>query len=728
MIVSLKELNKYMPEIKLDSSIEKSINDLGYEVESITKFSDVEGVKFGYVLDVYKNENSKNLNVVNIKTNSGNITIQTTASNIKKDSWIVAFVEGAKKGEIVFGKKEMASIVSNGMLASFSELGYDSSLLPFDPNGVILLDDSSINENMNPMDYLGLDDYIIDITTPANRAESNSYYVLAMELAAFYNTKFVWPDLSPKDNYRFRSNIKVLKDEARELTFFEAKIKNKKTSLQDILFLAKHGINAKGIYAIDLTNITLLVTGSPAHVYDKNKIGKSLTCSKFSGEIEILGGKKINVSDVLAIKDENKVLSLASVMGCESSAVDENTKEVVFEVGLFDPLLVRHSAREIKIDSASSIQAGRLLNAQISFNGISFLKYKSGIDGQVVSHIINLPKIRKGKSIIQSRKKLSIYANCNIKDLTKFDSVEQTLKKIGFSMDKNRVIAPTYRTDIQNYEDVIEEYFRFYGYSNFSATSPKLESFKISHKVDNKNILQSMGYNEIRTFSLVSSESNKLNPFNFEKTVKLMTFVSKEREEIRNSIVPSLLESADFNLKRKISNISFFEHGMINDNKFVYGLLSNEKTFEQMRQDVFNFLKVDNLEFVPFRDNEFIHPNVSAKIFHNSNFIGWIGKVHPTVNSSNLWVAEFMNIESVQKSKIEFSTYDSSPLKSIDLTFTINKNEPVRDTISKINAIAKLFNIQQIDSFDNGEKRNVTLRLTGTTEEISKINEVFNKK
>nr|WP_307924747.1 hypothetical protein [Mycoplasmopsis bovis] len=165
-------------------------------------------------------------------------------------------------------------------MLSFSELGYDSSLLPFDPNGVILLDDSSINENMNPMDYLGLDDYIIDITTPANRAESNSYYVLAMELAAFYNTKFVWPDLSPKDNYRFRSNIKVLKDEARELTFFEAKIKNKKTSLQDILFLAKHGINAKGIYAIDLTNITLLVTGSPAHVYDKNKIGKIVNLLK----------------------------------------------------------------------------------------------------------------------------------------------------------------------------------------------------------------------------------------------------------------------------------------------------------------------------------------------------------------------------------------------------------------------------------------------------------------
>ncbi|NES52540.1 phenylalanine--tRNA ligase subunit beta, partial [Escherichia coli] len=170
----------------------------------------------------------------------------------------------------------------------------------------------------------------------------------------------------------------------------------------------------------------------------------------FSGELEILGGKKVSVSDVLAIKDETGVISLASVMGCENSAVDENTKEVVFEVGLFDPLLVRHGAREIKMDTASSIQAGRALNSQIVFNGISFLKYKSALDGQSVSQIVNIPKVKKGKSVIQSRKKLSIYANCNIKDLSIFDDVETTLKKIGFSMDKNRVIAPTYRSDIQH--------------------------------------------------------------------------------------------------------------------------------------------------------------------------------------------------------------------------------------------------------------------------------------
>ncbi|EIN14895.1 Phenylalanyl-tRNA synthetase beta chain [Mycoplasmopsis agalactiae 14628] len=726
MIISLREINKYMPDVNLDISIEKSINNLGYEVESIKKFSDVKGIKFGYVLDVFKNENSKNLNVVSIKTNTGIITIQTTATNVKKNHWIVAFVEGASKGDIVFGKKEMAGVVSNGMLASYSELGYDSSLLPFDPNGVILLDDSSINEDSDPIKYFDLDDYIIDITTPANRAETNSYYVLAMELAAYYKTKFVWPNLLPKDNYRFRSNIKVSKNEASELTFFEARLKNNKTCLKDTLFLTKHGISAKGLYAVDLTNIALLVTGAPCHVYDKNKIGKSLSCAKFSGELEILGGKKVNVSDVLAIKDETGVISLASVMGCENSAVDENTKEVVFEVGLFDPLLVRHGAREIKMDTASSIQAGRALNSQIVFNGISFLKYKSATDGQSVSQIVNIPKVKKGKSVIQSRKKLSIYANCNIKDLSIFDEVEKTLKKIGFSMDKNRVIAPTYRNDIQHYEDVIEEYFRFYGYGNFKPEAPKLASYKVAHTVDNKNILQSLGYNETRTFSLISSEMNKLNPFNFESTIKLMTFVSKEREEVRNSIIPSLLESAEFNLKRKINNISFFEHGMINENKFVYGLLSNEKSFDEMKQDIYNFLKVDNLEFIPFKDNELIHPNVSAKIIHNGCFIGWIGKVHPSYNASNFSVAEFMNVNS--KPKVEFNVYDPSPLKSIDLTFTIGQNEAIASKISEINAISNSFSIMQIDSFTNADKRNVTLRITGSFEEINKINEIFNKK
>lgn len=244
----------------------------------------------------------------------------------------------------------MVGVVFNGMFVSYLELGYDSLLFLFDFNGVILLDDLLVNEDLDLIKYFNLDDYIIDIIILVNRVEINLYYVFVMELVVYYKIKFVWLNLLLKDNYCFRSNIKVFKNEVIELIFFEVRFKNNKMSLKDILFLVKYGINVKGFYVIDLINIVFLVVGVLCYVYDKNKIGKLLLCFKFSGEFEILGGKKVSVFDVFVIKDEIGVIFLVLVMGCENLVVDENIKEVVFEVGLFDLLLVRYGVREIKMD------------------------------------------------------------------------------------------------------------------------------------------------------------------------------------------------------------------------------------------------------------------------------------------------------------------------------------------------------------------------------------------
>ncbi|MGV2393796.1 UNVERIFIED_CONTAM: hypothetical protein O8I53_13105 [Campylobacter lari] len=191
MIISLKELNKFMPKIKLTKEIEKDINNLGYEVESINRFSDVEGIKFVKIIDVKKNENSKNLNVVTLETNEGIKTIQTVAKNAKKGYFTVAFVVGAKKGNITFNSKVMAGVESQGMLSGYSELGFNPDLLPYDPDDLIMLNNKDITLDTDPIQYFELDDYIIDITTPANRPDANSYYVLARELAAYYKTEFV---------------------------------------------------------------------------------------------------------------------------------------------------------------------------------------------------------------------------------------------------------------------------------------------------------------------------------------------------------------------------------------------------------------------------------------------------------------------------------------------------------------------------------------------------------
>lgn len=185
MIVTLKELNKFMPNKVLDLSIEKDINNLGYEVESITPLSDVQGVRFAKVVDVYPNPNSKNLTIVELELFSKErIVIQTNAKNAKVGAYTTAFVVGSSKGDITFSSKKMAGFESQGMLCNFNELGFDISKLPFNPDEVMMLDDE-LPLDADPVEYFGLDDYIIDITTPANRSDANSYYVLAQELVSF---------------------------------------------------------------------------------------------------------------------------------------------------------------------------------------------------------------------------------------------------------------------------------------------------------------------------------------------------------------------------------------------------------------------------------------------------------------------------------------------------------------------------------------------------------------
>lgn len=725
MIISLKELNKFIPNIKLDTSVEKAINDLGYEVEEMHPFSDVKSVQFGKIIDVVKNPNSKNLLIVTLETKKGKVVIQTTAQNPQKGYMTIFFPIGAKKGDITFGAKEMAGVVSNGMMAGYNELGYDASKLPYDSDGIILLNPKEFNINDDPMEVFNLDDYIIDVTTPANRGDSNSYYVLAREIAAYYHSPFKWFDLSKTYKTNFKSKIRVNKKEARALSFIETQSLNNHADVMDVLFLAKHGVEAKDNWAINLTNLTLILTGAPAHVYDRNKIQNQISCIDYSGKATILGNKEVEVKNVLAIADNSGIISLASVMGLMNSSVDDKSQNFVFEIGSFDPKKVRHAAKEIKIESASSIQGGKNVNNEMVRNAMKYLEYRIHKDKQLASQIVNLPVSHKGVSVLQNRRKLATYANCELKDLKKFKDVEETLKTIGFKIDKNRLIAPNYRNDIEKYEDIIEEYFRFYGYDNFKPIAPNLLPFKVDKRNISKNLLAAMGYKEIRTFTLVAHDKNDLNPFDFKNTIKLATFVSKEREVIRNSIIPSMLEAIEYNLKRKISNLSFFEYGMINNNEYVYGLVSNVKNFNEIKQDIINFLKLDNLEFIPFKDNQNIHPNVSAKIMYQNKMIGWIGKTHPSFNDLPVYVAEFKNVN--ENKTIEFESYDANPLKTIDLTFEINKQDYIGKQVKAIKEIANVYEIIQVDEYHHDDKRNVTLRISADSANIEKINNKFNK-
>ncbi|QNM93872.1 phenylalanine--tRNA ligase subunit beta [Mycoplasma sp. Pen4] len=718
MYLSLNHLNTYFKNRKVSAEeVSNALNALGLEVEEIKQFSDVKGLLFAEVLKVCDNPKQPRLDIVEIKTKDGNKTIQTNNKVLKPGDITICFPVGASKGDMVFGAVELQGHISEGMFASWSEIGYDWTLLS-EKDQVLVLPNGFATINDDPMQKLGLDDTIIEISTTANRNDANSYYVIAQEIAAYYGDLGLAFHIKDTKS-TFNSDVKATNGIAKALTFTE--IKGKKAStLEDKMLLAKHGIDAKFDWAVNLTNLTLLNIGVPAHVYDRTKIANNLTTSTYTGKLTILGEKEVELNNVLVVNDDKEPISIACAMGLEKSKTTLETNDYLFEVGVFDHSQVRHSAKELKMISNSASQGSRVITPQLANLAMQYIRMNA--EGLEISQIINPVDYRSHKKIAFDASKLQKYTNSH--DITKFDEAKSQLSNLGYIFENDYVLVPNYRYDVNIFEDIIEELFRYYSYDKFEPQAVKSVPLITQNRDISKNLIQAQGYSEARTFTLVSREKAQLNPFNFANDINLMTFVSKERETIRNSIITSLSEVVEYNQKRKITNINIFEKGMINNNVLVYGFATTTKDFYALKQDILNFTKLD-LEFIPFKDNEFIHPNVSAKILYDGEMIGWIGKLHPGYDQTDAFYAEILvkNIEPV----ITFEAIDSEPLKTIDLTFELDKKDYIADKINKIKATAKVFDIQQIDDYHKETTHNVTLRVTATSDNIELIDKEFNK-
>lgn len=721
MLLSLNHLNRYLPKIKLDQSVTIALNKLGFEVEDFYPFSDAKGVVFAKVLDIYPNPNSDKLTVAKVQTKDGILTIQTTSKALQVGKMTICYVAGSSKGDQVFKNVKLRGVESQGMFASWSEIGYAWENLSL-VDDLVFFEDNFATLEEDPHVKLGLNDFIINLSTTANRNDANSYFVIAKELAAYYQTELSLPKNQIKAS--FESQVKVHNLKSQGLMFLEVK-GQKQTSLEERLLLAKHNIDAKHCWAINLTNLCLLETGAPAHVYNKDVLSNNLGDNLYSGKLEILGQKEVEVNNVLVIedKDQKRPISIACSMGLEATRVSADTENLLFEIGIFDPKLVRHSAKEIKLMSNSAAQGSRVISKEVALTGMQYLQNQA--NDLEYSNIINEVDQPNKKEIKWDQKTFDLYSG-NL-DMSEFEVAKKQLSHLGFKFTKDIVLVPNYRYDVDNFAGITEEIFRFYSYDNFKPAPYKNRPILTQPRDIFKNLAASKGYFETRTFTLVSQEKTNLNPFNFNESVKLVTFVSKEREVIRNSIVTSLLEVVGNNAKKKISDLNLFEKGMINSNIIVNGFASTTKDFKTFAQDILDLLNLD-VKLVPFVDNKDIHYNTSAKILYQGKMVGWIGKLHPSLDPSGTLFAEFIDNLNDKKS-IKFSPANQNPIKVLDLTFELQVNEHIASRIEEIKSKAQVFSVKQIDDFykQTTNTRFVTLRISGEDEQIEKLDKIYNK-
>ena len=707
MLFSHKELRR-LASLNKDITLEQiinAINSIGFEVEGTTKFADVAGVRFGLIKKITKNPNADTLNVCDIEFEDNNRIIQTNASNVFEGMMVLAFIPGSRSKEMIFAAKELRGIVSEGMLSSLDEFNIDKDLIRDYKDGI--QEYKGFNLNDDPIETLGLDDDIIDVSVLPNRPDASSYLIMAKELAAYFGTT---PLALIKNKSTFVSKITSTPGEHEVLTLIEAK-DDFEISMKEQVLLYKH--NIKSITDIvDLTNLTLIYSGQPTHAYDKNKVGTNFSSKKVSVKVNVFGNKEVQLKDSLVITSDDKEVSLAGVIGFEDTGVSNETNSFVIELGRFNIKNVRDSLKVIKMSTDAGIQSSKNISQGTLELAIEYISSKLRTFSSPIGLIGRKQQVIK-YSDIELSKIVGV-------DITKDDSYKRvmtSLETLGFKLEENKLIIPSYREDMETQQDINEEFIRFYGLDNIIPVAPKIAPFKVSKVESIETIIAAKGYNEVVTYSLISNENNIHNPFLFDKSIELETFVSRNREVIRNSQINSLLEIIEYNQKRKINDLNIFSIGMINDGIKSLAIASTTKSFIEIKNNVIDMLP-SGVKFVK-TSNKMLHPGLSADILLNGKLIAYLGKVHPRYTKVDAFIFEAININ---KGNSKYKAFDSSPLKTRDITFEIKDGESISKYIKDIN----VYSIKIIDTYEKEDLVKVTVRFIGTDEEIKVLDKDHN--
>ena len=316
-------------------------------------------------------------------------------------------------------------------------------------------------------------DYLFEIGLTPNRGDCASVKGIARELAAKLSKKLIKKKYFHEEKM-FKSNISwdlsnlLNKKDCPLIIGREFKIKNNPSSPSNIINkLLQIGIKPNSAL-VDITNFILFDLGRPLHVFDLEKIEGNLKVRRASSGESFVGldNKTYILSDEdLVIADDNKIVSLAGIMGSANSCVDTNTKKVFLEVAYFDQDLIANTGRRHNIitDARYRFERGVDKNGLLEGLDAATEMIKNQCNGSYSQVVIAGKNLEKNNAIN--------YKVDSFKNITGYDLAEEKqihyLEKLGFEINKKiffSITAPSWRHDIFDKNDIIEEIARLDGY------------------------------------------------------------------------------------------------------------------------------------------------------------------------------------------------------------------------------------------------------------------------
>ena len=762
MKLSYKWLSEYVDLSGITpEELAEKMTTAGLEVEGIEPMASATNLIIGEVIECEEIPDTHlHATVTRIGENE-TTKIVCGAPNCRKGLKVIAALPGCELPGGTITAKPIRGYESNGMLCALYELGVDKKYLTeYQASGIEELPEDAPVGETKVLEYLGLDDTVLDVSLTPNRADCSSMWNMAKEVGAILHREVKWPDYAGKADVGTPATFKV-SSTSEKCPAFTGKVVNHvkvgPTPQWMVNYLHAAGMNSIN-NVVDISNFVMLETGQPLHYYNLAKLpakeitvvdDRELTMTALDGEqFEIQKGD-------LLITTGGEATGIAGIMGGEESMIDETTDAIFIEAANFDAASIRRTSIRLNLITEA---------AQRFTKGVEPLSMQKAVDRsvQLLEEYADASGFEEtvyyGKKDYQERTVRETLTHCNDLLGTEFtmDQVKEVLTWLDFKPEVNgdEIVChiPSYRTDIERPADIDEEVIRLIGFDSLKSTLPYMEATvgKLTPVQETRRktgeVMRSYGLHEIVTYTLVSEDfiKNAFHPAG--EAIALAMPMSDARKYIRTSLMNSVLECVQYNEAHQNTDNAFYEVSK------VYGKDAEEERlavvfdgtlqsdplhkinepgdFYAMKGLIINWLErlgfnENRIQFTEnTTDTEKFHPYRSAAVSLDKKPIGVFGEVHPAYakkfDLKRVVYGEFFldTVFAAKPARLRFNAIDRYPAVERDIALVVSSDvtagellAAVKRASSKLIRSTEVFDVYEGEHIGQGRK-SVALRIT----------------
>jgi phenylalanyl-tRNA synthetase beta chain len=515
MKVPLSWLKDYVDITMSPEELADALTMAGLEVETIEYIGKIWGDKIitAQITHLEKVAGSDHLSYTRVNSGVQEINVICGAPNIQVGDKVPLALPGAQIGDITITETRKMGYVSQGMLCSPRELGLGN-----DHSGIYILDPKT-PLGLRLVDLFG--EIVFDFAIKAHRGDLSSIIGVAREVAAITGQTLRVPQpVLHEQGTRVEEMVKVVVEDTELCPRYTARvISNLKIGPSPdwmgrrLLAAGMRPINN----IVDITNYVMLEFGQPLHGFDYDLVPEHTIIVRRAHKNETVTTlddvKRRLTPEMLLITDPTGPTAIAGVMGAAASEVSQSTTSVLLEAATFKGSNVRRTSTALGLRTDASSRFEKGLDPELVLLGsnraLQLMVELAG--GTVHPGVVDVyPRPVQRQTLPFSTDDVAWLTSMQVTQ----SEVVDVLGRLGFEVEEDgdtmQVTVPTYRTDIEEQADLVEEVIRLIGYDKIPSTIPTgpLPEVQLDRWFEREQAIRTAligaGLTEIVTYTLTS--------------------------------------------------------------------------------------------------------------------------------------------------------------------------------------------------------------------------------